>query len=348
MRHFLTILDCHPWTRSLPLPVLTVSKCGLILRAELLIGVVLIFSFEVFAQAENIPPTASKPVSDRPLTSEERAELLKIIRNLQERVDKLEAAQAATKGAAITTTPTPDAVATRPTPLVEPPVATTTPEPAAAAPKAKDDDDDDDDKDWTYGKYTPNFGFKVVNTEYGDLNISVYTYARYLNQLGLNSNYQDAFGNTKNVQERQDFQLQKVQVKLLGWLFDPKFRYFIYTWTSNATQGQGAQVVVARDRLAAARVRGDHGIDEALVLPSGTLRRAYGVGVVTDESGIPVAGVLPRVEPVSGGGSFDGLQVYSNAPFAYGLNLRLGPLAGANVFRVQAGEVTRELTVIGQ
>ena len=245
MRHFLTILDCHPWTRSLPLPVLTVSKCGLILRAELLIGVVLIFSFEVFAQAENIPPTASKPVSDRPLTSEERAELLKIIRNLQERVDKLEAAQAATKGAAVTTTPTPDAVATRPSPLVEPPVATTTPEPTAVAPKAKDDDDDDDDKDWTYGKYTPNFGFKVVNTEYGDLNISVYTYARYLNQLGLNSNYQDAFGNTKNVQERQDFQLQKVQVKLLGWLFDPKFRYFIYTWTSNATQGQGAQVVVA-------------------------------------------------------------------------------------------------------
>src|SRR6185369_11312096 len=118
--------------------------------AELLIGVVLIFSFEVFAQAENIPPTASKPISDRPLTSEERAELLKIIRNLQERVDKLEAAQAASKGAAVTT-PTPDAVETKPSSLVEPAPATT-PEPATPA-KAKDDDDD---KDWTYGKYTPN------------------------------------------------------------------------------------------------------------------------------------------------------------------------------------------------
>jgi len=214
----------------------TARRRGLILRAALLMW---ICNSICFAQAENIPPTASKPISDRPLTSEERAELLKIIRNLQERVDKLEAAQAASKGGAVTT-PTPDAVETRPSSLVEPAPATT-PEPATPA-KAKDDDDD---KDWTYGKYTPNFGFKVVNTEYGDLNISVYTYARYLNQLGLNSNYQDAFGNTKSVQERQDFQLQKVQVKLLGWLFDPKFRYFIYTWTSNPTQGQGAQVVVA-------------------------------------------------------------------------------------------------------
>src|ERR1044072_365436 len=115
----------------------TARRRGLILRAALLMW---ICNSICFAQAENIPPTASKPVSDRPLTSEERAELLKIIRNLQERVDKLEAAQAATKGAAVTTTPTPDAVATRPSPLVEPPVATTTPEPAAAAPKAKDDD----------------------------------------------------------------------------------------------------------------------------------------------------------------------------------------------------------------
>ena len=95
----------------------------------------------------------------------------------------------------------------------------------------------------SYGRYTPNLGFKLANTEHGDLNISIYTYARYLNQRGLNSNYTDAFGNTKTVQERQDFQLQKVQIKMLGWVLDPKFRYFIYTWTSNATQGQGAQVV---------------------------------------------------------------------------------------------------------
>jgi len=97
----------------------------------------------------------------------------------------------------------------------------------------------------TWGKYTPNLGFKVANTDFGDLSVSIYSYGRYLNQLGLNSTYSDAFGNVKNVQRRQDFQLNKVQIKFLGWLLDEKFRYFLYAWSSNASQGQGAQVVLA-------------------------------------------------------------------------------------------------------
>lgn len=96
-----------------------------------------------------------------------------------------------------------------------------------------------------WGGYTPNFGFKVANTERGDLNVSIYTYARYLNQLGLDPTYTDAFGNAKNVQQRQDFQLQKVQIKFLGWVLDRKFRYFLYAWSSNPSQGLPAQVVLA-------------------------------------------------------------------------------------------------------
>jgi hypothetical protein len=96
-----------------------------------------------------------------------------------------------------------------------------------------------------WGTYTPNLGFKVADTEYGDINISIYTYVRYLNQLGLDSTYTDAFGNVKNVQRRQDFQIQKVQMKFLGWVLSEKFRYFLYAWTSNANQGQGAQTVLA-------------------------------------------------------------------------------------------------------
>jgi len=96
-----------------------------------------------------------------------------------------------------------------------------------------------------WGTYTPNLGFKVANTEFGDMSISLYTYGRYLNQLGLDATYKDAFGNVKNVQRRQDFQLNKVQIKFLGWLLSEKFRYFLYAWTSNASQGLGAQVVLA-------------------------------------------------------------------------------------------------------
>lgn len=211
---------------------------GLIPRAALLVKLILLLNVVCFAQTEN-GPTAPKSTGEKPLTSDERAELLKLIRDLQQRIEKLEAAQA---GGAPPTTPVAD---------------------AAASPEAKYDPSTSDDPHvWmepvvkekpaaeaadraSYGRYTPNLGYKLANTEHGDLSVSIYTYARYLNQLGLASNYTDAFGNVKTVQERQDFQLQKVQIKFLGWVLDPKLRYFLYTWTSNATQGQGAQVVVA-------------------------------------------------------------------------------------------------------
>ncbi len=112
------------------------------------------------------------------------------------------------------------------------------PQPAAA-------DFASQEEPYKWGNYTPNLGFKLANTDRGDLSVSIYSYARYLNQLGLDPTYRDAFGNVKNVQQRQDFQLQKVQIKFLGWVMSPKFRYFLYAWTSNASQGLGAQVVLA-------------------------------------------------------------------------------------------------------
>jgi hypothetical protein len=96
-----------------------------------------------------------------------------------------------------------------------------------------------------WGNYTDFLGFKVANTDKGDMNIAIYTYVRYLNQKDLDPTYTDAFGNVKSVQQRQEVQILKVQIKFLGWLFDPRFRYFLYAWSSNATQGQGAQVVLA-------------------------------------------------------------------------------------------------------
>ena len=96
-----------------------------------------------------------------------------------------------------------------------------------------------------WGPYTPNFGYKVANTPYGDLSISIYSYARYLNQRLVDPTYTNYFGVTTNLQQRQDFQLNKVQIKFLGWLYDPRFRYFLYAWTSNSSQGLGAQTVLA-------------------------------------------------------------------------------------------------------
>jgi hypothetical protein len=209
--------------------VVATRRRRLLPRAALLIELVLIFNVVCFAQGD-------KP----PLTTDERTELLKLIRDLQQRIEKLEAAQpaATTNGHSASTA----SAATSVKPAEPPPPPTepeTAPAPAPAASKQ------DDDKDPFNGRYTPNLGFKVANTEFGDLNVSIYTYVRYLNQLGLDENYTDAFGITKTVQNRQDLQLLKLQVKFLGWILNPKMRYFLYAWSSNANQGQGAQVVLA-------------------------------------------------------------------------------------------------------
>jgi hypothetical protein len=96
-----------------------------------------------------------------------------------------------------------------------------------------------------FGSYRQMVGSKVANTKYGDLNIRVYTYLRYPNQMGLDSSYTDAFGETSSIDNRQDMQIQKVSIYFTGWFLDPKFQYFLYVWTTNASQGLGVQVVVA-------------------------------------------------------------------------------------------------------
>ena len=180
-----------------------------------------------------------------PLTDRERA-MLELIKNLQERVTKLEAAQAtAEKKEQIPPT----------SPSVQTAAVTTqndskvsqesTPSPAGPDQDKAEVDDQQDQEDKRWGKYTPNLGYQIVNTEYGDVNLSIYTYARYLNQLGLDGSYTDAFGNVKSVQRRQDIQLNKMQIKFLGWVLSPKLRYFLYAWSSNANQGLSAQVVLA-------------------------------------------------------------------------------------------------------
>ena len=96
-----------------------------------------------------------------------------------------------------------------------------------------------------YNPYRIMQGHRVAVSKFGELNIRPYTYLRYLNQKFIDDKYTDGFGKSQTVDTRQDVQLQKVSIYFTGWAFDPKFTYFLYVWTSNASQGQGAQVVVA-------------------------------------------------------------------------------------------------------
>ena len=97
----------------------------------------------------------------------------------------------------------------------------------------------------TFGTYRPNSGFKLASTDRGELSVRIFAYVRYLNQLGLESDYTDSFGRTTTLDRRHDILFQKAIIYFQGWLLDPKFRYLTYVWTSNSSMGQGAQVVVA-------------------------------------------------------------------------------------------------------
>jgi hypothetical protein len=94
-------------------------------------------------------------------------------------------------------------------------------------------------------EYVPNAGFLLYTGEHGEIYFRLFSYARYLNQRSLDASYVDYFGNTHTVALRQDIQLQKFFAPFSGWFLTPKFRYYLYVWSSNASQGDPAQVVGA-------------------------------------------------------------------------------------------------------
>ena len=93
--------------------------------------------------------------------------------------------------------------------------------------------------------HVPNVGFLLYDGDEGQIYFRLFTYARYLNQRSLDPTYVDHFGKTQSVQLRQDVQLQKFFSPFAGWFITPKFRYYLYVWSSNSSQGDPAQVVGA-------------------------------------------------------------------------------------------------------
>ena len=95
------------------------------------------------------------------------------------------------------------------------------------------------------GEHVPNAGFRIYEGEKGQIYMRLFSYARYLNQKGLDPEYTDAFGHTHAVKQREDVQLNKFFLPFSGWFLSPKFRYYLYVWSSNPSQGDPAQVVGA-------------------------------------------------------------------------------------------------------
>lgn len=96
-------------------------------------------------------------------------------------------------------------------------------------------------------EHQPGTGIKIVENCYTSLTVAIFSNLRYLNQLSTNPTYTDDFGRTFPVQRRNDFLLSKLNIYFRGWIFDPKFKFNFWYWTTNANMGQGAQVVGAGD-----------------------------------------------------------------------------------------------------
>ena len=94
-------------------------------------------------------------------------------------------------------------------------------------------------------EYIPNVGFRLFEGEKGEVYLRLFSYVRYLNQKGLAPFYVDSFGDVHEVPIREDVQLNKVFIPFSGWFLTPKFRYYLYVWSQNPLQGEGAQVVAA-------------------------------------------------------------------------------------------------------
>ena len=83
--------------------------------------------------------------------------------------------------------------------------------------------------------FVPGNGFDLVKGKLGSLNFGAYGLFRYINQLPASQSYVDHLGNTRNIDTRNDFQLQRVMIFFRGFFLDPKFNYNLTLWTVNAT-----------------------------------------------------------------------------------------------------------------
>ena len=93
--------------------------------------------------------------------------------------------------------------------------------------------------------YTPGKGYTVGRSDIGELNLSLFSYIRYLNQGGLDGSYVNHFGVEENIDKRNDMSINKVMLYSSGWFLDPKLNYLFYLWGSASALGTSNGTLVA-------------------------------------------------------------------------------------------------------
>jgi hypothetical protein len=214
----------------------------------------------------NAGDDTSAPLKDSPPLTAREEEMLRLIKGLQERVAHLEAQgtvdsgeikPAAQEGSGSTSqarllqasvvgaVPQPANVSEKTQPASTQATISVTDAQAAQAAQASGGGKGADDRTLfpessngnpaIFGEFNPGRGFTVGRGEYGELNLSGYMAARYLNQLPGTQTATDHLGRPITVAPRQDFQFHRVMLFSQGWLFHPKFQYSTFLWTVQDT-----------------------------------------------------------------------------------------------------------------
>ncbi|MBX3157733.1 MAG: hypothetical protein KF773_17325 [Deltaproteobacteria bacterium] len=115
----------------------------------------------------------------------------------------------------------------------------------ASAPARADDDDTDDappdapeetgQRVESWGAIEPGKGFLLGRTKHGEVYLSAYVLARYLNQMPAGQTFTDHLGRVHEVDPRQDIFAHRIMVHLKGWMGLPQLIYQITFWTVNPT-----------------------------------------------------------------------------------------------------------------
>lgn len=87
----------------------------------------------------------------------------------------------------------------------------------------------------TWGEFDPGQGFLIGRGKAGELSISAYALARYMNQTPAEGIFTDHLGNERTYKGRNDIYSHRIMVFLKGWLATPRLIYAITLWTVNTT-----------------------------------------------------------------------------------------------------------------
>jgi hypothetical protein len=83
----------------------------------------------------------------------------------------------------------------------------------------------------TWGEFDPGNGFLLGRSSAGELSISGYALARYVNQTPGEQTFTDHLGNERPVDGRHDIYPHRVMVFLKGWVGNPRLIYAVTFWT---------------------------------------------------------------------------------------------------------------------